>query len=71
MDAQGHDRDIVNKTILYAHQNILPHWGTSTPFEIFVGRPMREPTDLIFSNVGVLLDLADKEMITSTPSDIR
>jgi hypothetical protein len=58
VDAQGLDWDIVIKTVLYAIRNSYHTAIDNTPFNVFMGRQAREPTDIIFGNVSVLLDLA-------------
>jgi hypothetical protein len=63
VDAQGQDWDAVIKTVIYAIRNSYHTAVQRTPFEVFMGRPVREPIDLIFNKVGVSFDLADNEMI--------
>jgi BolA protein len=64
VDSQGLNWDIVIRTILYAMRNSYHTAIGDTPFNVFMGRQAREPTDIIFGNVSVLLDLADNDMIT-------
>jgi transposase InsO family protein len=64
VDSQGLNWDVVIKTILYAMRNSYHTSIDNTPFNVFMGRQAREPTDIIFGNVSVLLDMADNDMVT-------